>query len=86
MATITKFEDLEIGQLSRIHTNDFDKLVEAISLANDFELRNQMNASPGSVMDCISECFERSGEIKLKTLPNNLKPDSYRVQTPSPEL
>ncbi|HKZ64980.1 MAG TPA: four helix bundle protein [Chitinophagaceae bacterium] len=66
MATITKFEDLEIWQLSRVQTNDFDKLIETTSLTKDFELRNQMNASSGSVMDCIAECFDRSGNKELK--------------------
>ena len=66
MATITKFEDLEIWQLARLQTNDFDKLVETTLLAKDFELRNQMNASSGSVMDCIAEGFERSGNNEFK--------------------
>lgn len=66
MATITQFEDLEIWQLSRVQTNDFDKLVEATSLSKDFELRNQMNASSGSVMDCIAEGFDRSGNNEFK--------------------
>jgi len=66
MATITRFEDLEIWQLSRVQTNDFDKLVETTALAKDFELRNQMNASSGSVMDCIAEGFERSGNNEFK--------------------
>lgn len=66
MATITQFEDLEIWQLSRVQTNDFDKLVETTSLVKDFELRNQMNASSGSVMDCIAEGFDRSGNNEFK--------------------
>lgn len=66
MATIKKFEDLEIWQLARAQCNDFDKLVEETTLAKDFELRNQMNASSGSVMDCIAEGFERSGNIEFK--------------------
>ena len=66
MATITKFEDLEIWQLARVQTNDFDKLVETTSLSKGFELRNQMNASSGSVMDCIAEGFERSGNSEFK--------------------
>jgi four helix bundle protein len=65
MATITKFEDLEIWQLARIQTNDFDKIV-AGTLGKDFELKNQMNASSGSVMDCIAEGFERSGNNEFK--------------------
>jgi four helix bundle protein len=66
MATITKFEDLEIWQLARIQTNDFDTIVIDGPLVKDFELRNQMNASSGSVMDCIAEGFERSGNSEFK--------------------
>src|SRR6188474_2713367 len=66
MATIRKFEDLEIWQLARLQSNDFDKLVASTALSRDFELRNQMNASSGSVMDCIAEGFERSGNAEFK--------------------
>ena len=66
MATITKFEDLEIWQMARAQSNDFIALVEETALAKDFELRNQMNASAGSVMDCIAEGFERSGNAEFK--------------------
>ena len=66
MATIARFEDLEIWQLSRLQTNDFDKLIETTLLAKDFELRNQMNASSGSVMECIAEGFERSGNNEFR--------------------
>jgi len=68
MATIKRFEDLEIWQLARAQTNDFDKLVAETPLSKDFELRNQMNASSGSVMDCIAEGFERSGNNEFKNL------------------
>ncbi len=66
MATISKFEDLEIWQLARLQSNEFDKLLEGTALSRDFELRNQMNASSGSVMDCIAEGFERSGNSEFK--------------------
>ncbi|HEY6955988.1 MAG TPA: four helix bundle protein [Flavisolibacter sp.] len=66
MATITKFEDLDIWQLARVQTNDFIELVENTSLGKDYGLRNQMNASSGSVMDCIAEGFERSGNNEFK--------------------
>ena len=66
MGTITRFEDLEIWQLAMSQSSDFDLLVETTLLAKDFELRNQMNASSGSVMDCIAEGFERSGNNEFK--------------------
>jgi four helix bundle protein len=66
MATITKFEDLEIWQLARVQTNDFDTLVETTPLGKNYELRNQMDASSGSVMDCIAEGFDRSGNSEFK--------------------
>jgi len=67
MPTVTRFEDLEIWQLARKQTNDFDSIVAEGSLAKDFELKNQMNGSSGSVMDCIAEGFERSGNAEFKT-------------------
>jgi len=66
MATINRFEELEIWQLARLQTNDFDWLVLHTLLARDFELRNQMNPSSGSVMDNIAEGFERSGKQEFK--------------------
>jgi four helix bundle protein len=66
MATITKFEDLEIWQLARVQTNDFDVLVETTALVKNYELRNQMDASSGSAMDCIAEGFDRSGNSEFK--------------------
>jgi len=68
MGTINRFEDLEIWQLAMSQCSDFDLLVETTLLAKDFELRNQMNASSGSVMDCIAEGFERSGNNEFKNL------------------
>jgi four helix bundle protein len=68
MGTINRFEDLEIRQLAMSQCSDLDLLVETTLLAKDFELRNQMNASSGSVMDCIAEGFERSGNNEFKNL------------------
>ena len=66
MGTINRFENLEIWQLTMSQSSDFDLLVETTLLAKDFELRNQMNASSGSVMDRIAEGFERSGNNEFK--------------------
>lgn len=66
MATITRFEDLEIWKLAYQQCKDFDLLAEQSPLGKNFELRNQMDASSGSVMDNIAEGFERSGNNEFK--------------------
>ena len=66
MATITKFEDLDTWNLARIQSKDFYYLSHNTSLSKDYELKNQMNASSGSAMDCIAEGFERSGNLEFK--------------------
>src|SRR6478609_11042270 len=68
MPTVTRFEDLEIWQLARIQANDFNAISNEGLLTRDFELKNQMNASSGSVMDCIAEGFERSGNSEFKNM------------------
>jgi four helix bundle protein len=68
MATIKRFEDLEIWQLARQQVNEFYYLAGNTTLTKDFELKNQMNASSGSVMDCIAEGFERSGNKEFKCM------------------
>jgi four helix bundle protein len=61
MATISGFEDMEIWQLARKQANELYEIYTQGSFAKDYELRNQINASGGSVMDNIAEGFERSG-------------------------
>jgi four helix bundle protein len=61
MATIIKFEDLEIWQLARQQANDMYILYTKEPFSKDFELKNQINAASGSVMDNIAEGFDRSG-------------------------
>lgn len=61
MASIKRFEDLEIWQLSRILCNDIYEIIESTGLKNNFKLSNQIDGSSGSVMDNIAEGFERNG-------------------------
>lgn len=61
MATITTFEELDIWQLGREICHDVWDKFENSALGKDFELRNQMNRSSGSIMDNIAEGFERNG-------------------------
>ena len=66
MATITQFEDLQIWQPARHQDKLLQKTIHSTSLARDYELKWQMSASCGSVMDNIAEGFERSGNNELK--------------------
>lgn len=62
MATIKRFEDLEIWQLSRELAADIYKAYTGSeSFSKDYSLKDQINRSSGSVMDNIAEGFERNG-------------------------
>ncbi len=61
MASVKRFEDLEIWQLSRALCKDIYDVIESTNLKNNFKLCNQIDSSSGSVMDNIAEGFERNG-------------------------
>ena len=55
------FEELDVWKLAREICYQVWGLIENTSLGNDYSLKNQMNASSGSIMDNIAEGFERNG-------------------------
>ncbi|WP_343662878.1 four helix bundle protein [Chryseobacterium mucoviscidosis] len=61
MATVNRFEDLEIWKLSRELFKEIYGIIESTNLKNNFKLCNQIDSSSGSVMDNIAEGFERNG-------------------------
>lgn len=61
MGTVTKFEDLEIWQLSRIFCRAVYDIIENTNLKTNYRLANQIDGSSGSIMDNIAEGFERNG-------------------------
>lgn len=61
MATIKRFEDIEAWKKARILCNEIGKLICEGEFARDYKLREQLNASSGSIMDNIAEGFERDG-------------------------
>ena len=61
MATIKRFEDLEIWQDARKLSKEIISISKSTDLNTDFKLKAQIKDSSGSVMDNIAEGFERNG-------------------------
>lgn len=66
MATVNRFEDLEIWKLSRILCQNIFELAMNSDLKNNYKLFNQIDGSSGSIMDNIAEGFERNGKSEFK--------------------
>ena len=66
MATINRFEDLEIWQEARRLAKEIYILSEETKLKTDFKLKEQIKGSSGSVMDNIAEGFERDGNLEFR--------------------
>lgn len=66
MATIKKFEDLEIWKEARLLANEIRLVVISSELKNDFRFKDQIQASSGSIMDNIAEGFERNGNLEFR--------------------
>lgn len=66
MATVKRFEDLEIWQEARRLTKEINKLATSTVLKNDYKLKDQIKGSSGSVMDNIAEGFERDGNMEFR--------------------
>ena len=58
---IERFEDLEIWREARELCRRIKQLTTKGAFSRDFDLRNQIRDSSGSIMDCIAEGFERGG-------------------------
>ncbi len=66
MATIKRFEDLEIWQEARRLSKIIHEISIQTDLKTDFKFREQIKSSSGSVMDNIAEGFERDGTIEFR--------------------
>ena len=65
MATVHRFEDLEIWQLARRLYQKISKLADKIKHDHDYRFADQMKASAGSIMDNIAEGFERNSRLEF---------------------
>src|SRR5690554_3888621 len=66
MATINRFEDLEIWQEARKLAKVIHKITIETDFKTDFKFKAQIKSSSGSVMDNIAEGFERDGNLEFR--------------------
>ena len=66
MATINRFEDLEIWKEARQLAQEIHLISTETELKNDYRFKDQIKASSGSIMDNIAEGFERDGNIEFR--------------------
>ncbi|WP_125718755.1 four helix bundle protein [Flavobacterium ustbae] len=66
MATITRFEDLEIWKEARRLAKEIHIISIETELKSDLRFKNQIKSSSGSVMDNIAEGFERDGNLEFR--------------------
>lgn len=67
MATINRFEDLDIWKEARKLSKEIYLItLNTSDFKNDFRFRDQIRASSGSIMDNIAEGFERNGNLEFR--------------------
>ena len=81
MATIAKFEDIIAWQKARALCQRIFEFMNRGDFARDFKLRDQINASSGSVMDNIAEGFERDGKNEFRQFLSIAKASCGEVQS-----
>lgn len=65
MATIQKFEDLEVWKKARALSDKIYPFTFIKPIADDFRMKDQLRGSPGSIMDNIAEGFERGSQFEF---------------------
>ena len=65
MATITKFEDLDVWNKARLPSVKIYNLTFLEPLSKDYRLKDQMRGSAGSIMDNIAEGFDRGRRLEF---------------------
>lgn len=65
MATINKFEDLEIWQKARMLSQKTYPITFLKPINEDYRYKDQVRGSVGSIMDNIAEGFERGSKLEF---------------------
>jgi len=73
MATVKRFEDLEIWQEARRLSKEIIIFSKTTELKTDYKFKEQIKGSSGSVMDNIAEGFERDGNLEFRQFLSTAK-------------
>jgi four helix bundle protein len=86
MATVKKFEDLEIWQIARMLCQFVNRVTEGSPFKKNYGLKYQIQNASGSAMDNIAEGFGRAGKHEFKQFlaitngsVNEVKSQLYRA-------
>lgn len=81
MATVNKFEDLEVWQLARKYTNSIYQLTLQEKFSKEYKFKDQIKDSSGSVMDNITEGFGRESRLEFINFLGIAKGSLYESQS-----
>ncbi|NOT51076.1 MAG: four helix bundle protein [Chitinophagaceae bacterium] len=65
MATIKRFEDLEIWQIARQLYNKMSVIAVRLRAKREYRFAEQIKSAAGSIMDNIAEGFERDSRLEF---------------------
>ena len=80
MATIYRFEDLEIWQLARELYQKVSKLAEKLKKNHDYRFAEQIKSAMGSIMDNVAEGFERNSRLEFLNSLSIAKGELWRIE------
>jgi four helix bundle protein len=81
MATINRFEDLEIWQLARVLYKKISQITKTLRESKEYRFAEQMQSAAGSIMDNIAEGFERNSRLEFLNSLSISKGESGEVKS-----
>ncbi len=81
MATVKRFEDLEIWQDARKLSKEIINIAKQSDLKSDFKFKEQIKSSAGSIMNNIAEGFERNGNVEFRQFLSIAKGSAGEVRS-----
>ena len=81
MATIKKFEDLEVWQMARKFADSIYQLTLQEKFSKEYKFKDQIKDSSGSVMDNIAEGFGRESRLEFINFLSIAKGSLYESQS-----